>query len=183
MVAVRFRDNAATASPDLRVVRQWVERNPDAEAKLTETVEHGGARVVLVISVPVHAQMLRARVEVPPLARFPELLRFRRWKPAEQETEWTLQWVLGLMRRQVDLDLPTKVTSTGLVSGLIMITLDRADPVYAAELEARGNGLTFVLPDPVNPVSLAAAGSWSPVHRVPDAESPTWVTVEKVRLP
>ncbi len=180
---MRDREGPATASPDLPVVRQWVERNPDANARLTETVEHGGDRVVLVISFPVHEEMLRARIEIPPLVRFPELLRFRRWKPTEQETEWTLQWVLGLMRRQEDLDLPTKVTSTGPhpVSGLIMITLDRVDPTYAAELEARGNGLTFVLPEPENSVSLAVARSWSPRDRVPDAASPTWVTVEKAR--
>ena len=181
---MHYRDGPATASPDLPVVRQWVERNPNTDARLTETVEHGGDRVVLVISVPVHEEMLRARSEIPPLVRFPELLRFRRWQPAEQETEWTLQWVLGLMRRQMDLGLPTKVTSTALdvVSGLILITLDRVDPAYAAELDARGNGLTFVRPNPENTVLLAVAGSPSPYFRVPDAESPTWVTVERVRL-
>ena len=181
---MRDREGPATASPDLPVVRQWVERNPDASARLTETVEHGGDRVVLVVSFPVHEDMLRAQLEIPSLVQFPELLRFRRWKPTEQETEWTLQWVLGLMRRQHDLDLPTKVTSTGPhpVSGLIMITLDRVDPGYAAELEARGNGLTFVLPEPENSVSLAVAGAASPYYRVPDAASPTWVTVEKLRL-
>jgi hypothetical protein len=180
---MRFLDDPAMASPDLPVVRQWVERNPDTDARLTETVEHGGHRVVLVISIPVHEEMVRAQIEIPPLVQFPELLRFRRWQPAEQETEWTLQWVLGLMRRQEELGLPTKVTSTGPhpVSGLIMITLDRVDPTYAAELEARGNGLTLVLPDPVNPVPLAVAGAWSPRDRVPDAASPTWVTVEKPR--
>jgi hypothetical protein len=181
---MRDREGPANASPDLPVVRQWVERNPDADARLTETVEHGGDRVVLVISIPAQEEMIRARSEIPPLVQFPELLRFRRWKPTAQETEWTLQWVLGLMRRQVDLDLPTRVTSTGPhhVTGLIMITLDRVDPAYAAELEARGNGLTFVLPDPENSVSLAVARSWSPSYRVPDAASPTWVTVEKPRV-
>lgn len=180
---MRYRDGPATASPDLPVVRQWIECNPNTNARLTETVEHGGDRVVLVISVPVHEEMLRAQIEIPPLVQFPELLRFRRWQPSGQETEWTLQWVLGLMRRQVDLGLPTKVTSTGPhpVSGLIHITLDRVDPTYAAELEARGNGLTFVLPEPENSVSLAVAGAPSPYWRVPDAASPTWVTVEKPR--
>lgn len=179
-----LRDGPAKDSPDLPVVRQWVERNPDTDARLTETVEHGGDRVVLVISIPAHAEMLRARIEIPPLVRFPELLRFRRWQPSEQETEWTLQWVLGLMRRQEELGLPTKVTSTGPhpVSGLIEITLDRVDPAYAAELEARGNGLTVVLPEPVNPVPLSVAVAWPrPWDRVPDAERPTWVTVEKPR--
>lgn len=178
------RDGPATGSPDLAVVRQWVERNPATDARLTETVEHGGERVVLVISIPAHEEMLRARIEVPPLVQFPELLRFRRWKPTEQETEWTLQWVLGLMRRQADLDLPTRVTSTGPhpVSGLIMISLDRVDPTYAAELEARGNGLAYVLPEPENPVPLAVAGTSMPDYRLPDAESPTWVAVEQVRL-
>ena len=63
-----------------------------------------------------------------------------------------------------------------------MVTLDRVDPAYAAELEARSNGLTVVLPEPENSVSLAIAGAWSPRDRVPDAASPTWVTVEKPRL-
>jgi hypothetical protein len=160
-----------------------VERNPDADARLTETIAHGGDQV-LVISIPAHEQMVLARIEIPPLVQFPELLRFRRWRPAEQETEWTLQWVLGLMRRQEDLGLPTKVTSTGPhpVSGLIEITLDRVDPAYAAELESRGDGLVFVLPEPVNPVPLAVAGAWAPPgDRFPDAASPTWVTVEKPR--
>ncbi|WP_020391486.1 hypothetical protein [Kribbella catacumbae] len=181
---MRYGEVPATASPDLPVVRQWVERNPDTDARLTENVEHGGDRVVLAISIPVHEEMLRARIEIPPLVQFPELLRFRRWQPAEQETEWTLQWVLGLMRRQEELRLPTRVTSTWPhpVSGLIMITLDRIDPTYAAELEARGNGLTSVRPEPENPVPLAVAGAWSPQDRVPDAESPTWVTVEKPRV-
>lgn len=181
---MHLEDGPATDSADLPAVREWVERNPDTNARLTETVEHGGDRVVLVVSFPVHEDMVRARIEIPPLVRFPELLRFRRWKPAEQETEWTLQWVLGLMRRQWDLDLPTKVTSTGPhpVSGLIMITLDRVDPAYAAELEARGDGLTFVLPEPENPVPLSVALDWSPRDRVPDAPSPTWVEVEKPRL-
>jgi hypothetical protein len=180
---MRDREGPATASPDLPVVREWIERNPDMNARLTETVEHGGDRVVLIISFPAHEDMLRARIEIPPLVQFPELLRFRRWKPTEQETEWALQWVLGLMRRQHDLDLPTKVTSTGPhpISGLIMITLDRVDPTYAAELEARGNGLTFVLPEPENPVPLAVARTWSFHDRVPDAASPTWVTLEKPR--
>ena len=180
---MRFREIPATASPDLPVVRQWVERNPGAHARLTETVEHGGDRVVLVISVPDHDEMVRARTEIVPLVQFPELLRFRRWQPSEQETEWTLQWVLGLMRRQEDLRLRTKVTSTGPhhVSGLVMITLDRVDPGYAAELEARGNGLSYVLPDPENPVPLSVAHGWSPRDRVPDAPTPTWVTVEKPR--
>jgi hypothetical protein len=180
---MRYRDGPAEDSPDLPVVRQWFEQNPNTNARLTETVEHGGGRVVLVISIPVHEEMLRARIEIPPLVQFPELLRFRRWQPAERETEWTLQWVLGLMRRQEELGLPTKVTSTGPnpASGLIMITLDRVDPAYAAELEARGNGLTVVLPEPENPVPLAVAGAWSTDDRVPDAASPTWVTVEKPR--
>lgn len=180
---MRDREGPAKASPDLPVVRQWVERNPDADARLTETVEHGGDRVVLVISIPAHEEMIRARIEIAPLVQHPELLRFRRWRPTAQETEWTLQWVPGLMRRQEDLDLPTKVTSTGPhpVTGLIMITLDRIDPAYAAELEARGNGLTYVLPDPVNPVPLAVARTWSFDDRVPDAASPTWVTIEKPR--
>lgn len=183
---MRDGEGPATASPDLAVVRQWVERNPDTNGRLTETVEHGGDRVVLVISFPAHEEMLRARSEIPPLVQFPELLRFRRWQPAEQETEWTLQWVLGLMRRQGDLNLPTKVISTGPhpVSGLIMITLDRIDPAYAAELEARGDGLVFVTPEPENPVPLAVARAWPPPgDRVPDAASPTWVIVEKVRVP
>jgi len=181
---MRDRESPATASPDLAVVRRWVERNPSANARLTETVEHGGERVVLVISFPVHAEMLRARIEIPPLVRFPDLVRFRRWKPSEQETEWTLQWVLGLMRRQYDLRLPTHVTSTGPhpVSGLIMITLDRIDAAYAAELEARGNGLTYVLPDPENPIPLSVAGMPSSDYRVPDAASPTWATVENPRV-
>jgi hypothetical protein len=184
VVGVKFRDGPATDSPDLPVVRQWVGRNPDAGVRLTETVEHGGHRVVLVISIPNYEQMLRARTEIPPLVQFPELLRFRRWQPSEQETERTLQWVLGLMRRQEELHLPTMVTSTGPhpESGLIMITLDRVDPTYAAELEARGNGLTIVLPEPVNPVPLSVALSWSPRDRIPNAPSPTWVTVEKPRL-
>jgi hypothetical protein len=183
---MRFREVPATASPDLPVVRQWVERNPDTDVRLTETVEHGGDRVVLVVSFPAHEEMVRARREIPPLVQFPELLRFRRWQPGEQEVEWTLQWVLGLMRRQEELRLPTKVTSTGPhpVSGIIMISLDRIDPAYAAELEARGNGLTVVLPEPVNPVPLSDARDWPPPRdRVPDAASPTWVTVEKPRVP
>jgi hypothetical protein len=176
-----FRDQPAVASVDLPVVRRWVERNPGAGARLTETVEHGGGRVVLVISIPSHAQMLRAQAEIPPLVQSPELLRFRRWQPTEQETEWTLQWVLGLMRRQDDLQLPTRVTSTGPYrdTGLILITLDRVDPAYAAELEGRGNGLTFVLSEPVNPVPLKVVGPMSPGGRVLDAETPTWVTTEK----
>jgi hypothetical protein len=184
VVGVHYRDGPATDSPDLPVVRQWVERNPDAAARLTETVEHGGNRIVLVISIPAPEEMLRAQIEIPPLVQFPELLRFRRWQPSEQETERTLQWVLGLMRRQEELGLPTKVTSTGPhpASGLIMITLDRVDPTYATELEARGNGLAIVLPEPVNPVPLAVALTWSPRDRVPNAASPTWVTVEKPRL-
>jgi hypothetical protein len=177
-------ETQATASPDLAVVRKWVERNPEAHARLTETVEHGGERVVLVVSVPVHEDMVRARGEILRLVRFPELLRFRRWQPSEQETEWTLQWVLGLMRRQEELGLPTKVTSTwpDPESGLLMMTLERIDPTYAAELESRGNGLTVVRPIPENSVSLAVARAWSPHDRVPDAESPTWVTVEKSRV-
>ncbi|TCC52418.1 hypothetical protein E0H75_01155 [Kribbella capetownensis] len=173
---------SASSSPDLAVVREWVERNPGAQAQLSETTEHGGDRVVLVISLPDHEELVRARTEIPPLVRFPELVRFRRWKPSEQEAEWTLQWVLGLMRRQEELRLPTSVTTTGPdpVSGLIMIGLDRADPEYAAELEARGDGLTLVLPEPVRTVPLAVAHDWpEPRDRVPDAASPTWVTVEK----
>ncbi|MDX2970977.1 hypothetical protein [Kribbella solani] len=180
---MRDREGPATASPDLPVVRQWIDDNPHADAILTETVEHGGGRVVLVISIPVYEEMVRAQHEVSPLVQFPELLRFRRRHPAEQEIEWTLQWVLDLMRRQEELGLPTRVISTGPhpVSGLITITLDRVDPAYAAELEVRGNGLTIVLPDPVNPVPLAIAHGWWPQDRVPDAASPTWVTVEKPR--
>jgi hypothetical protein len=81
--------------------------------------------------------------------RSPELLRFRRWQPTEQEPEWTLQWVLVPLRRQDGLNLPSKVTSTGPYrdSGLILITLDRVNPAYAAAPEARGNALTFVLPE------------------------------------
>lgn len=180
----RCWETEATASPDLAVVQRWVERNPGADARLAETVEHGGGRVALVVSVPVHEEMVRARSETLPLVQFPELLRFRRWQPSEQETEWTLQWVLGLMRRQEELGLPTRVTSVwpDSESGLIMMTLDRVDPIYAAELEARGNGLTVVRPTPENSVSLAVALAWSPRDRVPDAESPTWVTVEKAQV-
>jgi hypothetical protein len=167
MPGKRIREEPATVSVDLPVVRRWVELNPGVGARLTETVEHGGGRVVL--------------AELAPLVHSPELLRFRRWHPTEQETEWTLQWVLGLMRRQWELDLPTQVTSTGPHpdSGLIMIALDRVDPAYAAELEARGNGLTLVLPEPENPVPLTVVGPFSPDNRLPDAETPTWVTTEK----
>jgi hypothetical protein len=65
--------------------------------------------------------------------------------------------VLGLMRRQRDLGLPTHVVSVALhpVSGLVMISLDKVDPRYAAELEARANGLAFVAPHPDTGVNLA----------------------------
>jgi hypothetical protein len=181
MPGKRIREEPATASVDLPVVRRWVERNPGVDARLTETVEHGGGRVVLVISIPVEAEMLRAKAELVPLVQSPGLLRFRRRQPTEQETEWTLQWVLGLMRRQEDLDLPTRVTSTGPHpdSGLIMISLDRVDRAYAAELEARGNGLTLVLPEVVTPVPLGVVSPFSRDNRLPDAETPTWVTTEK----
>jgi hypothetical protein len=183
VVGVHYRDRPATDSLDLPVVQQWVARNPNADARLTETTAHGGDQV-LVISIPAHEQMVLARIEIPPLVQFPELLRIRRWRPTEQETEWTLQWVLGLMRRQEDLGLPTRVTSAGPhpVSGLIEITLDRVDHAYAAELETRGDGLVFVLPDPVTPVPLAVARNWPPgTDRVPAAPTPTWVTLEKPR--
>jgi hypothetical protein len=181
---MRIHDAPATASADLPVVRQWVERNPDADARLTETVEHGGGRVVLIVSIPDHEEMVRARAEISPLVQFPELLRFRRWKPGEQETEWTLQWVLGLMRRQSELDLPTHVTSTGPhpVSGLIMISLSRIDPEYAAELEARGNGLVYVRPEPENPAPLSAVDPFGAQDRLLSAPSPTWVAVEETSL-
>jgi hypothetical protein len=70
VVGVRYRDGPATDSPDLPVVRQWVERNPDADARLTETIAHGGDQV-LVISIPAHEQMVLARIEIPPLVQFP----------------------------------------------------------------------------------------------------------------
>lgn len=144
------REVPPSGSPDLQAVRRWVDQNPDLHAVLTESVEHGGGRVTLVVNVPEHSGMVRARTEVPPLVQFPELLRFRRWQPSEQEAERTLQWVLGLMRRQNDLKLPTSVISTALDvrSGLIMIRLDQVDPTYAAELEARGDGLVYVTPYP-----------------------------------
>ncbi len=185
MVGVDYWEVPASGSVDLPVVREWVERNPGSGARLTETVEHGSERVALVVSVPGHEEMLRARSEIPRLVQFPELLRFRRWRPAEQETEWTLQWVLGLMRRQGDLGLPTKVTSTwpDSASGLVVITLDRVDPAYAAELEARGNGLTCVRPEPESSGLLGVAVDWSSSDRVPDAATPTWVAVEKTRVP
>jgi hypothetical protein len=147
----------ASASPDLPVVQEWSDRNPDAQAKLTETTEHGSDRVVLVISIPDPDELMRARAELPQLVRFPELLRFRRWQPPEQEAEWTLQWLLGLMRRQDDLHLPTHVASVGPhpVSGLIIIWLDKVDRDYAAKLEARANGLAYVAPHPDTGVSLA----------------------------
>jgi hypothetical protein len=154
------REVPASESPDLPAVRRWVDQNPDLHVQLTESVEHGGGRVTLVVNVPEHSGMVRARIEVPPLVQFPELLRFRRWQPPEQEAEWTLQWVLGLMRRQYDLELPTRVTTTGPDprSGLIMISLNQVDPTYAAELETRGNGLAYVTPYPENPVNLGMAG-------------------------
>jgi hypothetical protein len=183
MVGVSYRYLPATDSPDLPVVRQWVERNPGVGAQLSETTEHGGGRVVLAISIPDHDEMVRAGDELPTLVRFPDLLRFRRWHPSEQEAEWTLQWVLGLMRRQEELDVPANVTSTGPhpVSGLIMISLDRVDRNYAAELERRGDGLILVLPQPVNPMPLSAAVSNDYPARHLKAQTPTWVTTEKPR--
>ncbi|WP_350279377.1 hypothetical protein [Kribbella sp. HUAS MG21] len=158
------RYEPATASPDLPVVRAWVERNPDVRARLTETTEHGGGRVVLVVSVPDHDDLVRARTEISPLVDHADLLRFRRWQPSEQEAEWTLQWVLGLMRRQRELALPTEVASVGrhVVSGLIEVWLDKVDRDYAAELEARGDGLLFVAPHPDTGVSLAAGWTREP---------------------
>jgi hypothetical protein len=149
---MRNREGPASESPDLSAVRRWVNQNPNLHAELTESVEHGGGRVTLIVNVPEHSGMVRARIEVPALVQFPELLRFRRWQPSEQEAEWTLQWVLGLMRRQRELKLPTSVTSTGPDprSGLIMISLNQVDPTYAAELEARGDGLVYVTPYPEN---------------------------------
>jgi hypothetical protein len=151
----------ASESPDLPAVRRWVDQNPDLHVELTESVEHGGGRVTLVVNVPEHSGMVRARIEVPPLVQFPELLRFRRWQPSEQEAERTLQWVLGLMRRQHDLSLPTRVTTTGPDprSGLIMISLSQVDPTYAAELEARGDGLVYVTPYPENSEMLGLPGT------------------------
>jgi hypothetical protein len=158
------RYEPAAASPDLPVVRTWAEHNPDVQARLTGTTEHGGDRVVLVISIPGHDDMVRARTEIPPLVDLPDLLRFRRWQPSEQEAEWTLQWVLGLMRRQRELALPTHVASVGLhvVSGLIEVWLDKVDRDYAAELEARGDGLLFVAPHPDTGVSLAPGWTREP---------------------
>lgn len=154
------REVPASESPDLPAVRRWVDQNPDLHAQLTEAVEHGGGRVTLIVNVPDRSGMVRARTEVPPLVQSPELLRFRRWQPSEQEAEWTLQWVLGLMRRQHELKLPTRVTTTGPDprSGLIMISLNQVDPTYAAELEARGDGLVYVTPYPENPVALGMTG-------------------------
>lgn len=172
------RDFPATQSPDLPAVQKWVERNPAAEAQLSENTEHGGGEVVLIISIPDHEEMVRARAEVPPLVRFPDRLRFRRANPSEQEVEWTLQWVLGLMRRQYDLKLPTKVSSVGpdSMTGLIMIALDRVDREYAAELEARGDGLAFVTPQPeTDGVPLAHGRSMSLVPEEGLASRAHWV--------
>ncbi|MFI6677302.1 hypothetical protein [Kribbella sp. NPDC050470] len=153
------RELPATASPDLQVVREWVERNPQAGARLSETVEHGGGEVVLVVSVPEYDEMVRARTEIPSLVRFPERLRFRRWRPTETESEWTLQWVLGLMRRQYDLGLPTHVASVGPHpdSGVVFVQLDKVDREYAAALETRGDGLLYVDPYPDEGVLLTTA--------------------------
>lgn len=142
------REPPATASPDLPVVRDWVERNPQAGARLSETVEHGGGEVVLVVSIPDYDEMVRARTEIPSLAQYPDRLRFRRWKPTATETEWTLQWVLGLMRRQRALGLPTHVASVGPHpdSGIVFVQLDKVDREYAAALEVRGDGLLYVEP-------------------------------------
>jgi hypothetical protein len=147
---MRNREAPASESPDLQAVRRWIDQNPDLHAQLTWSVEHGGGRITLIVNVPEHSGMVRARTEVPPLVQSPELLRFRRWHPSEQEAEWTLQWVLGLMRRQHDLKLPTRVTTTALdvQSGLILIRLNQVDPTYAAELESRADGLAYVTPYP-----------------------------------
>jgi hypothetical protein len=164
VVDMMERYEPATASPDLPAVRAWVDRNPHVQARLTETTEHGGGRVVLVISIPDHEDMVRARTEVPPLVDHPDLLRFRRWQPSAQEAEWTLQWVLGLMRRQRELALPTHVASVGphTASGLIEAWLDKVDREYAAELEARGDGLLFIAPQPDTGVSLAPGWTREP---------------------
>lgn len=158
------RYEPATASPDLPAVRAWVERNFDVQARLTETVEHGGGRVVLVISIPDHDDLVRARTEIPPVVDHPDLLRFRRWQPSEQEAEWTLQWVLGLMRRQRELGLPTHVAAVWQdpASGLIEVRLDEVDREYAAELEARGDGLLFVGPHPDTGVPLGPGWTREP---------------------
>ncbi|TCC02501.1 hypothetical protein [Kribbella soli] len=103
---------------------------------------------ILVVNIPDRTEMHRARQELRHLVRQPEHLRVRRWCPPDDEVDRIMVWALETLL-PVD-GSSTPVTSVGPdpESGLVMITLRTKNAAYAADLEARTDGLAFVALEP-----------------------------------
>ncbi len=136
------------ASPDRQAVQGWIEHNPGAQARFSTSVDVETGQEILVVNIPDRTEMHRARQELLQLVRQPEHLRVRRWRPPDDEVDRIMRWALDTLL-PVD-GSSTPVTSVGPdpESGLVMITLRMADAAYAADLEARTDGLAFVAAEP-----------------------------------
>lgn len=139
------------ASPDRSAIQGWIERNPGADARFSTVVDVGTGQEILVVNIPDRSEMHRAKQELLQLVREPEHLRVRRWRPPDDELDRIMRWALDTL-------LPVNGTSTPVTSvgpdpesGLVMITLRTADATYAADLEARTDGLAFVAVEPDAP--------------------------------
>ncbi|GAA1594150.1 hypothetical protein GCM10009804_58420 [Kribbella hippodromi] len=136
------------ASLDRQAVQAWIERNPGAQARFSTVVDSDTGQEILVVNIPDRTEMDRAKQELLQVVRHPEHLRVRRWRPPQDEVDRIMRWALDTL---LPLDgSSTPVTSAGPdpESGLVMITLRRADAAYAADLEARTDGLAFVSVEP-----------------------------------
>jgi len=134
---------------DLPRIRSWLRGHPgvDASVTLDRTAFDAGQGHVLVI-VAVTGDPTEVREDLESAVLHPDRLRVRAHRPSLNALREVLQWVLAT---RMTADTPTTVTSAGIDerAGKVVVTLNRRDEDYAAELMSLTKGLIRVAPDPV----------------------------------
>lgn len=152
-----------TAAADRQVIETWIRDSPRANARLTAADDpYEPGRVIFVVDVPERAEMVRARRELRQLMAAPERLRVRRSRPSQADIDRVQDWVWKNCRPHGGPDASVAATWPDPVSGLLAITLNKADREYAEELEAATDGLAFVRPEPDEGISLTHSAANPP---------------------
>jgi hypothetical protein len=135
---------------DLERLHGWSGAHPAARAEISvdrsaALAGQGEPLIVVCLDDPA-----AHRAELVDLLDRPDRLRVRPRRPDPADLARLLRWVVDTQMRPAGSGRAT-VSSAGIdeAAGVVVVTLDRPDPRYAAELAAAGGGLLRVAPRPV----------------------------------
>jgi len=141
---------------DLARIRKWLHRHPEVHASVAVDrirFDAGQGNVLLVVSADRDVDALRRDLET--VVRLPERLRVRADHASLEDLERVLRCIVETRMGSAD-NNATVVTSAGIDEqvGAVVVTLNRVDPRYVDDLQARSDGLVQVEAEPLIPVRL-----------------------------